>query len=180
MSFYCLVWLWRQLIEIRVLKTWKIFCQNLGVFLLFSNDTTIVFQNNTLIVERLLFPGWNIRSITKIWILRFDTVGMAQGKDQIRKFLFLFIFQLRHQFLALLGGKLPGGVFKDGFRGFGRRNDKTEQWRPRFQDRVLQCWLSAVSKLKRLCLLGLLKSREKPADLCGLSRPSRQRNRPKQ
>ena len=53
---------WRQLIKIRVLRTWKIFCQNFGVFLLFSNDTTMFFQNNTLIVERLLFPGWNIRS----------------------------------------------------------------------------------------------------------------------
>ena len=177
MSFYCLVWLWRQLIEVRVLRTWKIFCQNLGDFLLFSNDTTIVFQNNTLIVERLLFPGWNIRSINKdlnfeVWYRR-NGAGQRPDKE-------IFIFQLRHQFLALLGGKLPGGVFKGGFRGFGRRNDKTEQWRPRFQDRVLQCWWSAVSKLKRLCLLGLLKSREKPADLCGLSRPSRQRNRPKQ
>ena len=62
MSFYYLIVLWRQLIEIRALRTWKIFCQYLGDFLLFSNDTTIVFQNNTLIMERLLFPGWNIRS----------------------------------------------------------------------------------------------------------------------
>ena len=33
MIFYCLVWLWRQLIEISVLRTWKMFCQNLGDFL---------------------------------------------------------------------------------------------------------------------------------------------------
>ena len=44
MSFYCLVWLWRQLIEIKVLRNWKIFCKDFGDFLLFSKTPPLSFK----------------------------------------------------------------------------------------------------------------------------------------
>ena len=98
MSFYYLIGLWRQLIEIRVLRTWKIFCQYLGDFLLFSNDTTIVFQNNTLIAERLLFPGWNIRSYCVPKLLLIWMFIIADSGKVIR--LTLFLLMLTALFLS--------------------------------------------------------------------------------
>ena len=103
MSFYCLLWLWRQFTEISVLRTWNIFCQNLGDFLLVSNDTTIVFQNNTLIVESLLFPGWNIWSycvpkllfITKTYLWRYfssTNISITLGKKPLKLCLLIKAF----------------------------------------------------------------------------------------
>ena len=103
MSFYCLLWLWRQFTEISVLRTWNIFCQNLGDFLLVSNDTTIVFQNNTLIVESLLFPGWNIWSycvpkllfITKTYLWRYfssTNISITSGKKLLKLCLLIKAF----------------------------------------------------------------------------------------